>query len=92
MRGLAVALVLVAAVAFTLSPIVYQVRTRGAWRRSPEGWHFMSYMGVMALVMLLVVWSIFAGPLPAWLRPVTWGAIAAIAWWRLIVLLRTTRD
>ena len=88
MRHLAVALMLIAAVAFMLSPIVYQVRTRGAWRNSPEGWHFMSYMGVLAMVMMLAVWSVFWGPLPVWVRAVTWGAIAVVAWWRLIVLLR----
>ena len=85
------AFILIAAVAFALSPIVYHVRTRGAWRHSPEGWHFMSYMGVFAMVMMLAVWSVFFGPLPPWVRAATWVAIAVVAWWRLFVLLRTTR-
>lgn len=91
MRNLAAVFMLVSAVAFVLSPIVYAVRTRGAWRDTVEGWHFMSYMGVMALVLTLAVWSVFFGPLPEWVRPLIWGAIATVAWWRLFILLRVKR-
>lgn len=88
MTHAAVGFMLTAAVAFALSPVVYQVRTRGKWRHTPEGWHFMSYMAVFAMVMMLAVWSVFFGPLPVWVRAVTWAAIAVVAWWRLFVLLK----
>lgn len=91
MRNLAVAFMLVSAVAFVLSPIVYQVRTRGAWRDTAEGWHFMAYMGVMGLVLTIAVWSVFFGPLPQWVRACLWGAIATVAWWRLFILLTVKR-
>lgn len=91
MRLLTVAFILTAAVAFVLSPFAYAVGTKGAWRRSADGWHFMSYMAVFALVMMLAVWSILWGPLPVWVRALTWGAIAIVAWWRLAILIKTGR-
>ena len=92
MRLLTITFILTAAVGFVLSPFAYAVGTKGAWRRSADGWHFMSYMGVFALVMMLAVWSILWGPLPMWVRMLTWASIAAVAWWRLILLIRTGRD
>ena len=91
MRILGTAFVLIAAVAFIASPLLYHFGSRGKWRNTKAGWHFMAYMGVMGLVMLLAVSAIFLGPLPAWVRPLVWFAIATVAWWRLVLLVLETR-
>lgn len=86
MRQAGITLMMVAGVAFVLSPIVYHWRTRGAWLHSWMGRHLMSYMGVMGMVMVLAMWAVFFGPLPPWMRPLTWGCIALVAWWRLVLI------
>ena len=82
---------LVAAVAFVISPVAYHVRSRGKWRNTSAGWHFMSYMGVMGLVMFFAIGAVLFGPLPGWVRPVVWLAIAVVAWWRLWLIFTETR-
>ena len=91
MRLLGTTFLLIAAVAFIASPLLYHFRSAGKWRNTSAGWHFMSYMGVMGLVMFLAISAIFLGPLPAWVRPAVWFAIAVVAWWRLVLLVIETR-
>lgn len=81
-------LVLTAAAAFIAFPIAYQWTTGGAWINSVMGRHLMGFMGVIALVMVLAVWTRLAGPLPEWVRPAVWAAINFIAWWRLFLVIR----
>ena len=91
MRTLGTVFMLVAAVAFVVSPVAYHVWSRGKWRNTPAGWHFMSYMGVMGLVMFLAIGAVLLGPLPAWVRPLVWLIIGVVAWWRLVLIFTETR-
>lgn len=87
MRTLGTVLMMTAAVAFIATPVAYHFRSRGHWRDTSAGWHFMSYMGVFALVMVLAMpRALFDVDLPDWVRPVVWLLIAIVAWWRLVVV------
>lgn len=76
----------VAAAALILFPPCYHFATRGAWAKTVMGWHLMSFMGVLGVVMAFAVASAVWGPLPTFVRPLVWAAIAVVAWWRLILL------
>ena len=85
MRDLGNVLLVVAAVALIAFPFCYHLTTRGAWARSMMGWHLMSFMGVLGVVMTFAVLN-FVFTLPTWVRPLTWALIGAVAWWRLVLL------
>lgn len=86
MRGLGTVFMFVAAAALILFPPCYHFATRGAWAKTVMGWHLMSFMGVLGAVMTFAVASAVCGPLPTFVRPLVWAAIAVVAWWRLILL------
>lgn len=100
MRILTTCLTLAAAAALLLFPFCYHFLTGGTWRRlgawrdTSAGVHVMCFMGVLGAVMGLVVARIVGVDLPEWVRPVVWGSIAVVAWWRLILLfvLQRRRD
>lgn len=85
MRALGNTLMLLAAMALILFPICYHLTTAGAWRKSPMGVHLMSFMGVLGMVMVFAVLN-FVMDLPSWVRPFVWLCIAAVSWWRLVLL------
>jgi len=84
-RTLGNALLAIAATALIAFPFCYHLTTRGSWRKSVMGWHLMSFMGVLGLVMTFAILN-FAIELPEWVRPLTWFLVGAVAWWRLILL------
>jgi len=84
-RTLGSVLLAVAAVALIAFPFCYHLTTRGSWRTSVMGWHLMSFMGVLGLVMTFAILN-FAIDLPEWVRPLTWFLVGAVAWWRLVLL------
>lgn len=85
MRTLGTFLMLTAAAALILFPPCYHLTTRGGWRRSVMGWHLMSFMGVLGLVMCFAVSNVVF-ELPSWIRPLVWLLIGIVSWWRLILL------
>lgn len=91
MRTLGTILMLVSALALFTFPVAYHFTSAGLWRYSPVGKALMSFMGVLAGVMVLAVWAVAFGPLPAVTRVIVWGAISFVAWrqvWILFVVRR----
>ena len=95
MTALGNALLAVAAVALIVFPFCYHLTTRGHWRDSVMGWHLMSFMGALGIVMTFAILN-FAFELYDWVRPLAWLLVAGVAWWRLILLFvvqhQDTRD
>lgn len=92
-------LMLIAAAGLIPSPLAYQWRSKGVWRRHPLGWHLMAYMGVFAAVMVLAVVNTLRNglvpppsDLPLFVRALVWECVGIVAWWRLVVILRTPKD
>ena len=85
MRALGHVLLALSAVALIAFPFCYHLTTRGHWRDTIMGWHLMSFMAVLGLVMTFALLNL-AIDLPGWVRPLTWLLVGAVAWWRLILL------
>lgn len=70
----------------------YQVRTRGRWRRSPEGWHLMTFTATLAIVFTLVVLvRVVDIPGLGVIVVILYGAIDAGLAWRLALLATATK-
>lgn len=81
-----------AAVPALLFVVVYA--STQPWWRSSVGRHLMSFMGVCAVVLSLVIVQSFAGrdyPGHLYVRAAAWIAINIIFWWRLVVLLKVVK-
>jgi hypothetical protein len=85
MRTLGHVLLALSAVALIAFPFCYHLTTRGHWRDTIMGWHLMSFMAVLGLVMTFALLNLVI-ELPGWVRPLTWLLVAGVAWWRLILL------
>lgn len=85
-------LMLVSAAILIPCPPLYWWWSRGDWRQTEGGRHLMAFMSGLAIVMCFAVtnfvslYILHKGPLPLWVRPVTWGIVAFIAGWRLRLL------
>lgn len=98
MKTLGDLLLLLAAGALIPFPLVYHSLTDGYWRRTAMGVHLMSFMGVLAVVMVFAVTNLFAGyastvsctapALNPWVRPLVWFMVAVVSWWRLVILIQ----
>lgn len=80
-----------AAGAATAFMVLYTVRSN--WRASVMGRHLMTFMGVLAT--LLVMWGVgrlTGGPLPLWTWAVALGAFDAVLLWRVVLLWRTQHN
>lgn len=88
MRLLGNVLLFVAALGFFAFPVVYHITSGGLWRFSPVGKALMQFMGVLAGVMVLAVWSLLFGPLPALSRVIVWGAISVVTWRQVWLLIK----
>lgn len=76
---------LLSAAGLVFFPIAYHFTSSGLWRYSRAGRALMAFMGVLAMVMVLGLWSLIFGPLPQ-LRAVVWTAVAAVTWWQVWTL------
>lgn len=93
MRTLGNCLFFAAAVPLVAYPVAYHVTTHGDWRRTLMGRLLMSFMAVLALVMVFAVLAMAWHPLPLWVRPVVWALVAGVSWWMLTMLfVRRYRD
>ena len=91
MRLLGNVLLFVSALGFLAFPIVLHVTSGGLWRFTPVGKALMQFMGVLAGVMVLAVWSLLSGPLPALVRVIVWGAIAFVTWRQVYIVVKVRR-
>lgn len=85
--GLSEFLVVATAVPAVLSVLFY---ARSPWWRSSVGTHLMSYMGIVALMMMLACAPLVLKPPPAWFLDVylgCFGLFCAVTWWRLALIL-----
>jgi hypothetical protein len=85
MTTLGSALLIFAAIPLVAFPFCYHLSTRGTWRKSVMGWHLMSFMAVLGVVMVFALLNL-EFTLPSWVRPFAWVLVAGVAWWRLILL------
>ena len=81
---LATAAAIVSALAGWGFVLAYQVRTRGAWRRTALGWHLMTFTACIALIFSFIVLIRVIGP---W----SWLPVAAVALYWLVALLLVQR-
>lgn len=86
MRLAGTILMLTAALALLTFPIAYHFTSGGLWRYSRVGRSLMAFMGVLAAVMILAVWTVLFGPLPAFMRVMTWAFISFVSWQQVWVL------
>lgn len=71
--------------------VAYAWRTRGAWSRSAVGRNVMALMAVILVVSALGVTASFWGtdwPHRNVIRLAVWSAVAAVVWWRVVILFR----
>lgn len=63
------------------------------WYRQATGVHVMSYMAVVAAVLLLVTVRNIIGPFPLYefLRLLVWVFGAIVIWWRAFIIWRARR-
>jgi hypothetical protein len=69
----------------------YAWRTRGAWRSTAVGRNVMAMMSVILIVSALGVAAIIWGtnwPHRNTIRFVAWSLVAAVVWWRVVILWR----
>lgn len=64
------------------------------WKDTPMGRHLMAFMSVECVVLLYVLFANFI-EVPAgvrlWVRFLSFGAVAAVGWWRVWLALKTQR-
>ena len=90
----------------TASVAAYGVRNRGArhgrWWKSPAGWHLMSYMAALAVILdqgviyMLTTTGLLLRSAPpfrpdwfAWERVISYGVlVTAVFAWRLVLIIR----
>lgn len=77
---------LAAVVPANLSPVAYLWVARRR-RHGADWWHVMSYMVVLAIALdLTLIGALWQ---PDWLQyaaPVAWGLLAAVLWWRFVLV------
>lgn len=64
------------------------------WKSTPMGKHVMTFMAVILAVTSLAVISVFFGnewPYRSQIRMVCWGAVAAVIWMRIWLLIQAQR-
>jgi hypothetical protein len=83
-------LFVLAAIPAVLSVLVYM---RVPWWRSGTGQHLMSYMAVIAAVMLLGCVRLIIGRNEFFeaLRTTVFAGVPVVMWWRLILLIQEQR-
>ncbi len=86
MRLLGNVLMLSAALALFVFPPAYHFTSGGLWRYSPAGRALMAFMGALDAVMILAVANLIFAPLPEFVRPLVWAAVAFVAWWQVRTL------
>lgn len=87
------ALIILAAAAAPALLFVIIYAARSPWRSTEMGRHLMAFMGVCAAVLLLAVARRAFGQYPGyrWVGIGCYAAVAAIMWWRLLMLVRAQR-
>jgi hypothetical protein len=85
-------LVAISAVSGFLFVLIYQLRWK--WWRSSMGRHMMAFMGGLELLLLLAFISQFWPHLPLreYLRIVSWGIVAFLFTWRLVILITVKKE
>jgi hypothetical protein len=84
-------LLILSAIPAVLSVLVY---TRVDWRATHLGRHVMSYMTVIAAVLVLGAIRIFGFESWwfEWLRVIVYSGVPVVLWWRFFVVWKAQRD
>lgn len=87
------ALVAAGLVGSMMFPILYQVGSKGAWRRNDLGRHLMAFSVAVGVALLALLLRIALGDYPG-RAVVNFGAmvyLVGVVWWRSVQYLRVWR-
>lgn len=70
--------------------------TLAPWRRTQMGRHMMSFMVVLMIILLYIVFAPALGPLSSttrgWVRVASFGSLGVVLWWRVYLLIGAQAD
>lgn len=83
----------IATASFGTFVVAYGIRV--VWRGTQMGRHLMTFMAVLFVILLYVLFIIFI-PVPILprmiIRLLCFGGISVIGWWRVYLLFKTQKD